>query len=265
MLKKGDKSFVEKGFVIAPIFLGGKNNNEKYERAIREINIYLENDINGILATNYYADIETLKRILEYLKNNCSHIPYGVQAIVSASSIDNDATSFRLANEHDASFVRLDDISGSEEEINWPSYEYQYNKLRESSDAFVFGRIRLVGNTFDTLGMPLHKKIKIERIPQFRTWKDDVIKGMERSDALVVSAPSKELLGEIERYKKLELDKLFVVEGHSLTSQNVDSVLSNVDGVIASHCLRSPDFPHGELDKQKIQVFMKKVNKYRAK
>lgn len=107
MKKKGILSvFKSKKPIIAMIHLKGDTPEDIFERAKKEITIFEENGVDGIMLENYYGNYYDLERILEYVSKANLSIPYGVNCL------NVDTMGFELATKYNASYIQVDSVVG---------------------------------------------------------------------------------------------------------------------------------------------------------
>ena len=70
--------FKEKKPVIGMIHTKGTDDRDVMERAKREIELYVENGVDGIIVETYFGNYNQVEMELEYIKQSKIPIPYGV-------------------------------------------------------------------------------------------------------------------------------------------------------------------------------------------
>lgn len=88
------------------IHLKGDTPEDIFERAKKEITIFEENGVDGIMLENYYGNYYDLERILEYVSKANLSIPYGVNCL------NVDTMGFELATKYNASYIQVDSVVG---------------------------------------------------------------------------------------------------------------------------------------------------------
>jgi len=196
------KLFKQKKPIIGLIHLKGNTDEEIINNAIKEIDIYKQNNIDGILVENYFGNYYHMESILGYLKNEESELVYGVNCL------NMDVMSFDLANRFNAKFIQMDSVVGHLKPRDDYSLEAFLKKYRSETDACIFGGVRF----------------KYQPILSQRSIEEDLKIGMTRCDAIVVTqdATGQETsLGKITEFRNIIGDfPLFV--GAGMTLENCD-------------------------------------------
>ena len=85
--------------IIGMIHLKGSDRLKVLKRAIMEINLYIENEIDAIIVENYFGDRYDVEQVLKELYQNKKEIIYGVNILGDY------VKAFDLANQYKADFT----------------------------------------------------------------------------------------------------------------------------------------------------------------
>ncbi|MFR4520303.1 MAG: BtpA/SgcQ family protein, partial [Fusobacterium sp.] len=110
--------FKNKKPIFGMLHLKGNTDEEVFERAKKEIDLYREGGVDAVIVENYYGNFYQMEKVLEYLQTNkFEGLIYGVNCL------NNDAMGFDLANRYGASFVQFDSVAGHVKERDDYTFE----------------------------------------------------------------------------------------------------------------------------------------------
>ncbi|MGL6107000.1 BtpA/SgcQ family protein [Romboutsia sp.] len=244
MGKKGILSvFKNKKPIIAMVHLKGESPEEIFERAKKEISIYEENGVDGIMLENYYGNYYDLERILEYVSKINLSIPYGVNCL------NVDTMGFELATKYNANYVQVDSVVGHVKPRDEATLEEFFKLHRSKCPAYLIGGVRF----------------KYQPMLSENTIEEDLKIGMTRCDAIAVTQNA---TGEETSMEKIELFRnnlgdfpLVVAAG--VTLENVGKQLEIGDLVIVGSYFKDNFKDFGEVSPNHVKIFMDEIKKIR--
>ncbi len=213
--------------VIGVIHAKGTDDKDMMERAAREIDLYLENGVNGILTETYFGTYHQVQMILEYLQKSRFGVPYGVNCL------NIDAMGFVLANQYDCQFIQLDSVIGHVKPRDEETMAAFLAYFRAQCSAYVMGGVRF----------------KYQPVLSEHTLEEDLIEAKKRCDAVCVTedATGQETsMEKIERFRKVLGEfPLFVCAG--ITPQNAAQQLAVADGAVVGSYFKDNHKDNGEV------------------
>lgn len=236
--------FKNKKPIIGVIHLKGDTEDEILERAKKEIQIYVDNEIDGILMENYYGNYNHLVKSLEYITSLDLDIPIGVNVL------NVDALGFHLANQYDLDFMQIDSVVGHVKPRDESSLEEFFNMYRRQSKAKLIGGVRF----------------KYQPMLSVNTVEEDLAIGKTRCDAIAVTenATGQETsMDKIELFRK-ELSDFPLVVAAGLTTNNVKEQLLVGDAAIVGSYFKDTRKDTGDLKAEHVKEFMDVVKKLRS-
>ncbi|MDR1772791.1 MAG: membrane biogenesis protein [Hungatella sp.] len=229
--------------VMGMIHLKGIDDEDVYQRAQKEIDIYLTNGIDGIILENYFGNYYQLDRILEYAHSQNLPIPYGVNCL------NMDAMGFELAISHSACFVQLDSVVGHVKPRDEATVEAFLNMYRERSKVPVMGGVRF----------------KYQPVLSANSTEKDLVIAKSRCDAVTVTqdATGQETsMDKILQFRNALGDFPLIV-GAGVTKENIRSQFEVADGAIVGSYFKDTRKDTGELCGNHIKELMELVNDIR--
>lgn len=230
--------------ILAMLHLKGDSPEERFERAKKEFQIYLENGVDAVIVENYYGNYYDMERMLQYLDENKFDIVYGVNCL------NVDAMGFELARRYHASFVQLDSVSGHLKVRDDPGFD-EFMKLNRSNyDGYVLGGVRF----------------KYQPYRSNRSLEEDLKIGMTRCDAIVVTqdATGQETsLDKIKEFRDIIGDFPLIV-GAGVTADNASKQFEIVDGAIVGSYFKDTYKDTGDVDASHVKCLidvMKEIRK----
>lgn len=245
LIKMGNilSCFKEKKPIIGVIHAKGTNDEDMMERAVSEINTYIENGIDGILVETYFGTYHQVRMILDYLRKNDFGVPYGVNCL------NVDAMGFVLANEYGCKFIQLDSVIGHVKPRDEESLSAFLEYARARCDAYVMGGVRF----------------KYQPVLSEKSTEEDLITAKERCDAVCVTedATGQETsLGKIMKFRDTLGDfPLFVCAG--VTPKNVAEQLKYADGAVVGSYFKDNHKDTGDVYGPHVAEIMDIVRKVR--
>jgi predicted TIM-barrel enzyme len=236
--------------IIGMIHLAG---NDPVKRALNELAIFEEEGIDGAIIENYHGSTEDVEETLKAISKQDHFITLGVNILANDYS-----DSFPLAAEYGADFIQIDNIAGT---YTRGTRTYSvYSQLRQEHPDIV-----VLGGVWPKYYEPIN--------PVKEQLRHDLLEGMQRSDAIVVTGEGtgKETPIEKIRYFREVLGDHPLIDGAGITPENAFEQLSICDGAIVGTYLKA-DGPYepntfNHLDRIKIRDLMdvvREVRKYKG-
>lgn len=212
--------------------------------AIREINIYEEEGVDGVIIENYHGDVRDVINVLKALKEIDTKLMIGLNILPNEYH-----EALMMANTYGAEFIQVDYVAGSYlryDDIN----ETDYNTIRTG-----YPNIKVLGGVHPKYYHPVEGSVL----------EDDVRVGMTRADAVVVtgSGTGKETpLDKIKEFRRICGDHPLII-GAGLDADNVGEQLIHADGAIVGSCFKPYKRTQELIKRELIKEFMNQVNKVR--
>lgn len=238
------KNFKNKKPIFGMLHLKGNNDEEVFERAKKEIDIYRENGIDAVIVENYYGNYYQMEKVLDYLNTSkFENLIYGVNCL------NVDVMGFEFANRYNASFVQFDSVAGHLKERDDYTYEAFINKYRKESKAFILGGVRF----------------KYQPYLSGRSLEEDLKIGMSRCDAIVVTqdATGQETsMEKIKEFRKIIGDFPLVI-GAGVTADNCIEQLSVGDAAIVGSYFKDTYKDSGDVDGTHVKKLLDTLKEIR--
>jgi hypothetical protein len=230
--------------ILGMIHLKGETPAEKLSLAKWEIDIMLQHGIDAIIVENYFGTPEDMESVLSYIVQERPHMIYGVNVL------DDDARGFAMARQYRARFIQLDSVAGHLLPGDDPSFADFIRMERNRTPAFVLGGVRF----------------KYQPYLSGRSLKEDLIYGLERSDAIVVTGDATGQATDVEKIRvfREHLGPFPLIVGAGLTADNCRERLSLADGGIIGSYLKNTHKDDGIVSPEHVGRFMDEVRKMRT-
>lgn len=241
MKKKFLDIFKTKKPILAMIHLKGDTDEEVFERAKKEIDIYYENGADAVIVENYFGSYPHMVKVLEYLQNNMPERIYGVNCL------DNDTMNFELAMKYDADFIQLDSVAGHlnlQNDITFDSFMKLY---RERYKGYVLGGVRF----------------KYQPYKSNRSLEEDLHIGMTRCDAIVVTqdATGQETsMDKINEFRHIIGDDFPLIIGAGVTPDNCQKQFKVGDAAIVGSYFKDTYKDTGDVDASHVKKMIEARN-----
>lgn len=229
--------------IIGMIHLKGDNDKEVFERAKKEIQIYLDNGIDGIMLENYYGGFLQLEAVLKYAADGNISVPYGVNCL------NVDAMGFELAKNYGAKFLQIDSVVGHVKPRDESSLEAFFQLYRKDCPAYLIGGVRF----------------KYQPVLSEKTVEEDIQTAMARCDAIAVtqSATGEETSMEKIRQFREVMGSFPLIIAAGVTCENAAAQLAIGDGAIVGSYFKDNFKDFGEVCPEHVRKLMNEVEKIR--
>jgi len=220
--------------VIGMIHLAGEGLEEKISRALNELQIYQEEEVNGAIIEDYHATGPELIAALEKISQKKWDIKIGINYLKVSDLV------FDLANDYNASFVQLDSVQGV-------CNRYVGQKKR-------FPNLVVLGG------------VRFKYQPQTgRTLEEDIEEGKPRCDAIVTTGEGTGIETPLEKLKQFKglLKDFPLIVGAGVQWFNVHEQLQIVDGAIIGSYFKSHGHTQLPVDRLRVKKLMNIVKQVR--
>jgi len=219
-----NKLFSVKKPLIGMIHLAG---DKPIKRALEELLIYEEQEIDGAIIENYHAISDYIP---EVLKESYS---LNLKIIKGVNVLRNPYTAFNIASNFDAKFIQFDSIQTPD--LNLQEYEFQRKKY---PNIYVLGGVGF--KYLPPTGNPLKK---------------DLDETKPRCEAIVTTGTGTGIetpIRKLKQYKELLKDFPLIV-GAGVNKENVYEQLKITNGAIIGSAFKVDNNTHNKLDIKKIK------------
>lgn len=211
---------------------------------IREINIYEEEGVDGIIVENYHGGVGVVIKVLKELKDIDTNLIIGINILPNEFH-----EAIMMANLYGAEFIQLDHVAGSyvrNKELNID----EYNTMRKK-----YPNVKVLGGVHPKYYTPVEGSVL----------EDDIKGGMKRADAVVVTGSatgSETPLDKIKEFRSICGDHPLII-GAGLDESNVAEQLVHADGAIVGSCFKPYKRTQELIKRELVREFMDQVNKVR--
>lgn len=236
--------FKQKKPIIGMIHLKGDSDEEVHERAKKEIAIFVENEIDGIIMEDYFGNYYQLEKAIAYIKELNLDIPIGVNCL------NVDAMGFELAIKYDLDFIQVDSVVGHVQPRDEASIHEFFNLYRSRTKAALIGGVRF----------------KYQPVLSTNTVEKDLKIAQTRCDAIAVTenvTGQETSMEKIQAFRN-ELSNFPLVVAAGVTCDNVKEQLSICDAAIVGSYFKDTRKDTGDLSATHIREFMDVVKELRG-
>lgn len=223
---KFEKLFSIKKPIIGMIHLAG-NKEERLKRALEELAIYEEEEIDGAIIEDYHGTPEEVYKTLEQSSKLNLNIIRGVNVLRDPYS------SFEFADDFNVKFIQFDSVQTRDLNLE------RYKKLRNK-----YQNIVVLGGVGFKYTEPTGNPLEI-----------DLNEGKSRCEAIVTTGEGTGIETPIEKlieYKKM-LEDFPLIVGAGVNINNVYEQLKIADGAIIGSALKVNNQSYNPLDISKIR------------
>lgn len=215
--------------LVAMAHLKGDDPDERFDRAVREIDIFRRAGVCAVMVENYFGTPDDAERVLAYLQDSSLPIRYGINIL------DDDSRSFELARRYDADIIQLDSVAGHLTPDDDAVFGAWLNEQRARTRALVLGGVRF----------------KYQPYLSGRSLREDLAIAQTRCDAVVVTGPATGV--ETDPASILEFREILgsgfpLIVGAGVTAANCATQLARADGAIVGSSLKDNGRDDGEID-----------------
>ncbi|MBP3656528.1 MAG: membrane biogenesis protein [Clostridia bacterium] len=206
------------------------------ERAKREIDIYLHNGVEALMVENYFGSADECAQVLAWLQKNMPSAMYGVNILGDAP------LAFELSLRYGAKFIQIDSVCGHLPPAADEKLARRLSELRAAVDVCLLGGVRF----------------KYQPVRSGRTQEEDLVIGMQRCDAIVVTGDGTGMATPEEKIAQFRrtLGSYPLITGAGVTADTIASTLAVSDGVIVGSYLKDGHRDYGEVCEAHVRTFM---------
>ena len=224
--------------VIGMLHLKKDSSMGMLERAQRETLCYLNSGVEAILVENYFGSTLDCEIVLQWLQRERSEAIYGVNIL------GNMGESFRLCQKYDARFIQIDSVCGHLNPIADATFVFALIELRQNFDGVVLGGVRF----------------KYQPVLSGRTIEQNLLLGMERCDAIVVTGDGTGRATPVKKVRDFRriIEHFPLVIGAGVTQDTISETESLCDGKFVGSYFKTNQRDIGDVEPEFVQAFMTK-------
>jgi predicted TIM-barrel enzyme len=222
--------------VIGMIHLAGNNPRERIKRALEELAIYQEEEVDGAIIEDYHGTPEGVHETLRESR--------GLKIVRGVNVLQNPYSAFKLAFDFGARFIQFDSVQTPDLDLEL------YDELRKD-----YPSIAVLGGIGFKYTKPTGKSLEV-----------DLREGKSRCEAIVTTGTGtgrETPIGKLIEYKRLLGDFPLIV-GAGVNSQNVLEQLKVCDGAIVGSYFKPNRNTSLPIDRKKVKSLMDIVKQLRS-
>lgn len=235
--------FTEKKPIIGMLHLKGVDSFDRMNRFKKELEIYIENKVDGVIVETYFGTYSDMVNALEYIQESKISIPFGVNCL------NIDAMGFYLAKKYNASFVQLDSVVGHLKPRDEEGEQAFLDWMRSEYKGYVLGGVRF----------------KYQPVLSEKSLEEDLHIAMTRCDGICITQDRTGQETSIDKIKEFRsvVGEFPLVVAAGVTTENAKYSLGIADAAIVGSYFKDSHQDDGELCEAHIRLLMKEVNKIR--
>ncbi|MDO4470815.1 MAG: BtpA/SgcQ family protein, partial [Bacillota bacterium] len=225
--------------IIGMLHLKGESDSEIISIADKELNILLENKVDGVLVENYFGSPNQAELVLKYVSETYPDICYGINLL------HDDDMAFELAQKYHAKFIQLDSVSGHLSLEDDKKFGEFISEVRRKCDSFILGGVRF----------------KYQPYKSGRRLEEDLIIGMDRCDAIVVTGDAtghETDLSKIRNFREI-IGGFPLFIGAGMTPENAVKQMGIADGAIVGSYFKDTYKDTGNVSGSHVKRFMDEI------
>ena len=233
---KFNELFLGRKPVMAMLHLKSDSRLGMLERAQEEARCYLENGVDALLVENYYGSASDCEAVLAWLQKAYPRAIYGVNILGDYSC------AFELADKYNARFIQIDSVCGHLKPAADAAYAAHLNELRSRTNAVVLGGVRF----------------KYQAVKSGRSVEEDLLLGMQRCDAIVVTGEGTGMTTPIQKVLAFRqtIGEFPLVMGAGVTPSTLEETFRYCDGAIVGSYMKDQHKDIGEVNAGYVREFM---------
>lgn len=244
-MKAFSEVFKETKPIIGVIHLKGTDEADIRERAKREIELYLNGGLDGIIVEDYFGTYPNLVWALGYLQEQKPGIPYGVNCL------NFDSLCFKLARDFSCDFLQLDSVVGHVKPRDEATLDAFFALERPTCTSLVLGGVRF----------------KYQPVLSEHTVEEDIETAKCRCDAICVTGDGTGMEAPIDKIRRFKLacgdTPLVICSGVNV--DNCAEQLAVADGAVVGSFFKDTGKDTGDVSAEKIELLMQQVYALRGK
>lgn len=224
--------------VMAMVHLKADQNMGMLERAQKEIRCYLEHGVEAVMIENYFGSAMDCETVLAWMQKEYPNAIYGVNILGDYHK------AFELAERYNARFVQIDSVCGHLRPKDDDKYAQELNSVREKSGAVLLGGVRF----------------KYQAVRSGRSVEQDLLLGMQRCDAIVVTGDGTGMVTPIQKVQQFRetLGDFPLVMGAGVKPDALGETFAYCDGAIVGSYLKEGHRDIGDVYAPYVDEFMTK-------
>ena len=228
--------------VMAMLHLKGDSEMSVLERAQEEVRCYLENGVEALVVENYFGSAKDCETVLAWLQRAYPDAVYGVNIL------DSYEKAFELADRYGARFIQIDSVCGHLKPKEDEAFAAKLNAMRQQSKAAVLGGVRF----------------KYQPVRSGRTVEEDLLMGMQRCDAIVVTGEGTGMVTPMQKVKQFRetLSDFPLIMGAGVTPETLEETFGICDGAIVGSYLKENHRDYGDVNPEYVKEFMERKRLY---
>ncbi|PWJ88577.1 hypothetical protein C8D77_11044 [Mesorhizobium loti] len=232
-----EQTFATPKPILGMLHLTGATPAERLAIARREAEILLANGVDGVIVENYFGDKDDVRGVLEWLEARQPDAQVGLNVLRDHH------LAFELARQFRVDFIQMDSVAGHLRPDEDADFAAELKELREGANALLLGGVRF----------------KYQPVNSGRTEEEDLLLGMQRCDAFVVTsdATGQETdLEKVRRFRALTGGHFPLLIGAGLTAANAADQLALADGAIVGSFFKDSYVDTGIVDEDHVRELM---------
>ncbi|WP_294562746.1 BtpA/SgcQ family protein [uncultured Traorella sp.] len=230
--------------ILGMLHLKGDTPEETLERAMKELQIYEEGDVDGVIVENYFGTYDDMVLVLNEIEKRKTDL------VVGANCLGCDALGFELASRYPfVKFIQIDSVVGHVKERNEANLRAFFKLYRERVNVCVFGGVRF----------------KYQPVLSIRTVEEDLQIAQNRCDAICVTEDATGQETSMEKIIKFrnELKNFPLVVAAGTNIDNIAKQLEYCDAAIVGSTFKDTRKDTGNVSLKNVQEFMEVVKLFR--
>ncbi len=233
-----ERLFKQEKPIMGMIHLAGNGRAEKVKRALEELAIYGEEEVDGAIIEDYHGSVDDVQEVLKQSQGRFDGVVRGVNVL------RNPCLGFKFAQDYGAKFVQFDSVHMSGLDLD------VYNSMR-----IKFPNIVVLGGVGFKYIRPTGNSLEL-----------DLEEGKSRCEAIVTTGSGTGVetpIDKLKQYKEL-LEEFPLIVGAGVDLENVYDQLKIVDGVIIGSYFKLGGDTHRPIERQRVRDLMNLVGVVRG-
>ncbi|MFJ6415741.1 BtpA/SgcQ family protein [Paeniglutamicibacter sp. NPDC091659] len=239
------RTFSQPKPILGMLHLSGDSASERLDIAREELEILRSQGVDGVVVENYFGDKTDVRNVLEWLEGKHPDLLVGVNVL------HDHLLAFELARQFRVDFIQMDSVAGHLAPEADEEFALELQELRGEVDSVLFGGVRF----------------KYQPVNSGRTEAEDLVIGMDRCDAFVITsdATGQETdLDKVKRFRSVVGETFPLLIGAGLTASNVHEQLEATDGAIVGSFLKDTHVDTGRIAAAHVELLMREVRALRT-
>ncbi len=236
--------FKNKKPIIGMLHLKGSDKEDRYQRFLRELDIYVNSGIDGVIVETYFGPYSSMEQALNYLAENKIEIPYGVNCL------NVDTMGFYAAEKYNADFIQIDSVVGHVKPRDEETVQAFFDYMRPQFHGAVIGGVRF----------------KYQPMLSANSVEQDLEIAKGRCDGICVTQDRTGQETSLDKIKefKAQLQDFPLIVAAGVTPENVKKQLKYADAAIVGSYFKDNYQDNGELCQEHISKLLQVVEEIRS-